>query len=464
MTGRESLMNAAYVPPYPPRPSGALSTLRMVREASRNLLAVWPDRAFEWKLFSYKVLRRQIVVCNSPDSVQHAFIEHAANYHPKSIEQKRALAPLLGDGLFISEGKLWKERRRVVAPVTHASRMAALSVVMSEAAQEQREAWAALPDGGHVDALEAMAALTAKIICLALFGRDLGARNAQTVVEAFTEYQASIETISLLSMLGFGQLLPNLRWLRARRATARIHAVVDRLIADIMQGGSGGEASLIRAMAEGVDTTTGEGMGPVAFRNEAATLFMAGHETTANTLAWAWFLLSQAPEVEARLHAELDAVLPADRPAQWGDLRNLPYTKAVIEETMRLYPPVPLQARTAVAADQIGTRPVAAGATVMVVPWLLHRHRRLWDRPDHFLPERWLPGGGAPPSKYAYVPFSIGPRICPGLSFGLTEAILCLATLARHARLRLQPGVDVQPVCRLTLRPGDSLPMQIFRR
>ena len=190
---------------------------------------------------------------------------------------------------------------------------------------------------------------------------------------------------------------------------------------------------------------------------------MAGHETTANTLAWAWFLVSQAPEVEARLHAELDAVLGEDPPTL-RDVARLPFTRAVIDETLRLYPPVPILAREALEAEEIRGRPVPKGSLVMVVPWLLHRHKHLWDEPDHFKPDRFLDGSPEPVSKFAYVPFSIGPRICAGLSFGVTESVLSLAILAQRFRLRLRPGHVVEPVCRLTLRPGETLPMRVERR
>ncbi|MBV9076206.1 MAG: cytochrome P450, partial [Methylobacteriaceae bacterium] len=194
-----------------------------------------------------------------------------------------------------------------------------------------------------------------------------------------------------------------------------------------------------------------------------AVIFMAGHETTANTLAWAWYLISQAPEVEAKLQAEIAEVL-GDRPAALADVPRLAYTRAVVEETLRLYPPVPILAREALEDEEIRGRKVPKGSLVMVVPWLIHRHRHLWDEPDNFTPERFLPGEAGPRSKFSYVPFSIGPRICAGLSFGLNEAILSLATLAQGFSLKLRPGHAVQPVARLTLRPGDDLPMTIHRR
>ncbi len=224
-----------------------------------------------------------------------------------------------------------------------------------------------------------------------------------------------------------------------------------------------GEQSMIRMLLEARDPETGDKLDREALRNEAAVIFMAGHETTANSLAWTWFLLSQAPDVEERLHAELAEILRGNLPTL-DDVPRLIYTRAVFEEAIRLYPPVPLLGRQTHAKERIRDRTIPAGSLVIVIPWLLHRHRELWDRPDHFVPERFLPENAAARERYSYVPFSVGPRVCAGQAFGLTEAILCLATLAQRARLRLAPGAVVEPVCRLTLRPGDTLPMLVEGR
>jgi cytochrome P450 len=223
-----------------------------------------------------------------------------------------------------------------------------------------------------------------------------------------------------------------------------------------------GEASVIAGLLN-ARYENGERLSRDAIRNEAAVIFMAGHETTANTLAWAWFLLSQSPRVATRLREEVDGVLGVRTPV-FADVPKLAYARAVIEETLRLYPPVPILAREAMAATTISGRAVPKGSIVMVVPWLLHRNPKLWRDADAFRPERFLPGSDEKPSKYGYVPFSIGPRICAGLQFGMTESILCLAVLARAFDVRLVPGTDVQPVCRLTLRPGERLPMTVHPR
>jgi cytochrome P450 len=334
---------------------------------------------------------------------------------------------------------------------------------MVQAAGETAERWASLRRDRPINALTEMATLTAEIICRTVFGRQLGAEHAAEIIAAFSKYQQLIGQLDLAYFFGLPDWLPRFHAPSIHRAAKRIHRVLDQVIRDCRDRLSSGEASMIRLLLEARDAETGEPLDDAALRNEAAVIFMAGHETTANSLAWAWYLLSQAPEVEQRLHAELGEVL-AGRPPTLDDVPKLAYTRAVFEETVRLYPPVPLLARQALRDETIRGRSVPAGSLVMVVPWLLHRHRKFWGKPDHFIPERFLPENAQFRVRHAYVPFSVGPRICAGAAFGLTEAVLCLATLGQRVRLRLMPDAVVEPVCRLTLRPGDDLRMHVENR
>jgi cytochrome P450 len=426
----------------------------LLRTARANLLAIWPEPTFSKEFFGHVMLRRALFVCNSPDTVKQVFVDDAGNFERKSPQQRHALRPLIGDGLFTSDGALWRERRKLIAPLTHVSRLAELAPPMTQVAHERSALWTKCA-GQEVDVLAQMAEMTAGIICRTLFGAQLGQAAAKTVVGAFSEYQAMIGQMDLMSLLGLPDFLPRLYNRRIRASAERIHRVIEPLMSQIMDASRQDEPSLLRVLA-------GSGLPAEAMRNEASVLFMAGHETTANTLAWAWFLLSQDPETERRLHQEVDA-LHAEA-ATYADLPRLPFTRAVIDETLRLFPPVPVQARETRDARNIAGRDVPAGAIMMLVPWLLHRHKLFWDQPDAFIPDRFMPGGSGIPSRYAYVPFSIGPRICTGAAFGVTEAVLCLATLAMHVRLHLRPGWKVMPICRLSLRPGDQLPMRLEAR
>lgn len=452
-----------YTPPFPPRPKTALKPVSLLRLARRNLIAIWPEDTFALPVFGHRIFRKSFIFVNSPETVKQAFVDGAEYLERKTPQQRNALKPLVGDGLFISDGETWRQRRKVVAPVTHVSRLSELAAAMSIGAWRQVELWRSLPDGAEIDALSAMARLTAGIICATVFGRDVSRAAGEAIVSAFSVYQARIGQMDVLSLLGLPDVLPRVQGLRIRSAARRIHKALDVLVETILDNDQVGEASLLRSMSQQTTAHPDALMGLKALRNEGAVLFMAGHETTANTLAWAWFLLSQDRASEHRLHAEVDA-LSENAPASYADLDRLPFTRAVIEETLRLYPPIPLQARQASRPMTIGGRPVRKGDIVILNAWTLHRHRHLWTDPDAFVPDRFLPGGSGIPSRYAYVPFSIGPRICTGAAFGLTEAILCLATLARHYRLRLRPGHVVEPVCRLSLRPGEYLPMLVENR
>ena len=451
-----------YTPPYPARPLKPASSLGLLWAARRNLIALWPDFTFEINSFSYNVLLRRIHFLTTPDTVKQVFVDGGAAYERKSSQQRHALRPLIGDGLFISDGETWRARRRVVAPTTHISRLPELTPAITAGAATLRDDWLAR-DGQEIDALAAMAELTAGIIGAAIFGRNLARDATQRLVSSFGVYQALIGQTDILSFLGLPQLLPRFQGPRVRRAARKIQEVLDQLIDDILSPGGGSETSLLASMAEASASGAAPALDRIALRNEAAVLFMAGHETTANTLAWAWFIISQDAETERRLHDEVDAVL-GDAAAVHADFEKLPFTRAIIEETLRLYPPVPLQARTVAQDGFIGAKPIKKGDLVVLNAWIMHRHRKLWPNPDAFVPDRFLPNGGAPPSRYAYVPFSIGPRICTGAAFGLLEAVLCLATLSRKLRLRLRPGWVVEPSCRLSLRPGERLPMTIERR
>jgi cytochrome P450 len=454
---------SAFVPPYPERPREPMGPLQLLATARRNFLAMFDEKCFQYQFFSTRVLNRRIFVCNSPDTVAQAFIALHESFQRKTPQMRHALIPLLGDGLFVSDGDLWKRRRRLVAPIVHASRMALFAPTMVDTAADVAARWAELPQGAPLDALREMATLTAEIICRTIFGPRLGAAHATEIVAAFSAYQHQVGQLDVSYLLGLPDWLPRFQSPSVHRAARRIGAVLDGIIRECEERLATGEQSMIRMLLEARDPETGEALDREGLRNEAAVIFMAGHETTANSLAWTWYLLSQAPEVEARLHAELAEILGSRLPTL-EDVPQLIYTRAVFEEAIRLYPPVPLLGRLALKEETIRDQTIPEGSLLIVIPWLLHRHRRLWKNPDHFIPERFLPENAAARQRYSYIPFSVGPRVCAGQAFGLTEAILCLATLAQRVKLRLSPQAVVAPVCRLTLRPGDTLPMLVEHR
>lgn len=450
------------VPPFPPRFAQPPWVWQRLMAGRRNLLEMWEAEAFTKDFGRSRILAREVFTCNSAESVQFAFSLKNSSFERKAPQMRHSLQPLLGDGLFVSDGETWRKRRRMVAPVIHVSQLSRFAPVMVEAADEVRARWAK-SDGAVIDVLSESAWLAAEVICRSLFGRKLGHDYARQIVEGFSEYQQLIGQIDVMSLLGLPDWMPRWYGPALRRSIQRIHDVLDHVIENYRSRADTDEDSVIQRLLDARDPDTGEPLDPQALRNEIAVLFMAGHETTANSMAWSWFLLSQFPDAANRLHRELDEVLGGRLPTL-ADVPKLVYTRAVFEEAMRLYPPVPILPREAVKEEYFGTFRIRAGAIVLVVPWLLHRNPKYWDKPDHFIPERFLPENAGKISKFVYIPFSIGPRVCAGLSFGLTEAILCLATLAQHFELKLQPGHEVRPICRLTLRPEGGLPMSIHAR
>ncbi len=457
---REEVGEGYFIPVHPRPHTHRRGQLEIVLGARRDLLANWQDVDYQASDREFRLLGRQMVIVNTPEGVKHVMASRNDNFERKSPQMRRALEFLLGDGLFISDGETWKRRRPLVADIVHKNRVPALAPAMAQAARETAADWSARDAGQPVDMLAEMGALTAEIISRTVFGVTLGRALADEVIEGFAAYQRAVESFNLGYLLGFDEGLPVWRSLRLRRATQRVQRVVDKVIGDQLEGRADNSA-MLDLLALRQQKSPQAGVGRDALRDEAATLFMAGHETTATTLAWTWYMLAGAPWAEDAVQAEIAQVC-GDRAPEAADLPRLNYCRAVIEESLRLYPPVAILGRQATAADRIGAIAVEPAALILVSPWLLHRSPDLWDQPNHFMPERFL--GESRLVPYSYIPFAAGPRICPGLNFGLSEAVLCLAVLAQRFQPRLAPGVRVEPQCRLTLRPRGGLPMMLNPR
>ncbi|WP_165220568.1 cytochrome P450 [Affinirhizobium pseudoryzae] len=434
--------------------------IRQLLQARSDFLSIWRQGDFSEHISTVKILGRQVVVVNSPEWIRYVVAKRHDNYERKSPQMRRALEYLLGDGLFISDKETWKQRRPLVSDIVHKNRVPAFGPIMTGTTGELVQRWTSLGDGAEVNVLFEMAGLTAEIISRSVFGNDLGHESAQAVTDGFSSYQSLIDSVNIGYFLGADDGLPVLRTPSLRRSVKKIHRIIDKVIEDHLAG-HGDNNSMVDLLIRRQQKSPELGLDVVALRNEAATIFMAGHETTAATLTWAWYLLSSARWVEDAVHQEIQTVCGTRAPTV-EDVPNLNWCRAVIEETLRLYPPVPILARQATAADQVGHVAVERAALIMIVPWLLHRTESLFADPHLFKPERFL--GSERPTPYSYIPFAAGPRVCPGLQFGLSEAILCLATLAQHFRVRVKPGHTVEPQCRLTLRPRGGLPVILHRR
>lgn len=448
-----------FIAPHPEPRKTPPNLLEILLGARHSLLGNWTEDLYRSGVDSFRILNRDVVFVNAPDLVKYVMVTRAQNFERKSPQMRRALEKLLGDGLFISEGETWKTRRPLVADIVHKNRLPSFGGTFEQVTHHFADGWDALK-GEEFELTSAMAELTAEIIAQTVFGRNLGAEAARRVIDGFTQYQAAVDSFNLGYFLGWDEGWPVRLNAKKKSAVAMVHEVVEKVITDHIAGG-GDEGSMVDLLVKRQQRSPELGLDVTALRNEAATIFMAGHETTATTLTWAFYCLAKAPWAEAKLLAELDRVCPGRAPA-FEDIDKLDYCRSVIQETLRLYPPVPLLPRQAREADEVGGVKVEKGGLVMISPWLLQRANDLWDKPTHFVPERFE--NNAKVNPFAYIPFTVGPRICPGMNFGLSEAVLCFAILVQRFRVTPRAGHVAEPVCRLTLRPHGGLKVRALPR
>jgi cytochrome P450 len=410
--------------------------------------------------------RRWWFLLSRPEHAEHVLAVNQDNY-VKAFTY-RPLRALVGDGLLTSEGETWRRHRRLVQPVFSRREVTGFGPPMTAAARRLAARWAGLAEGELVDVAREMSALTLEIVGRALFGADLTGEAAQ-LGRAMSAGQRAVVLTTFLP-LGWGPASTRMVKAATRRfgGTAEgVEGLARRLIAARRARGAPGGAPgdlldvLLQARDEdGMALTDGE------ICDEVATFMLAGHETTANTLAWALALLSAFPAARQRLEEELAAVV-GDRDPDAADVARLPWARAVVSEALRLYPPAWTIERDALAGDDVAGTPVPAGSMVAVSPFLVHRHSGFWADPSGFDPARFLPGGDGDPAsrhRYGFIPFGGGRRACVGASFAELETVLVLATIARRFRLELTARGIPAPVAQVTLRPGRHLPMRLRRR
>ena len=445
----------------PTRPEGRMSLRQFLRVVRENILATYAPEDFDKDFIARRLLWRRTFVVNEPNGVRHVLLDNAQNYK-KSELSRRILEPGLGRGLITTDGELWRRHRRIMAPAFDPRSVAGYAPVMTEVTEEMLAQWDALPERSEVDVAVAMMHTTLHIISRAMFSSDSD-EIVDVVERGVSEYQTTVRP-NLLDLLHFPEWLTEL--ISPRMADGildEFDASVDRLLTERGRAPDAEPKDLLARLIAARDTETGGGMTAQEVRDQVVTIFMAGHETTAQALAWTWYLLSQHPGAEAKLHEELARVLEGRTPRH-EDVANLPYARMVLEEAMRLYPPAHTLGRQPIAADEVSGHRIPAGSTVLIVPWMLHRKPSLWERPDRFEPERFSPERAAARPRFTYLPFGAGPRICIGAAFAMEEGILILATIAQRYRLRLKPGHPVEPQGLITIRPRYGLPMILERR
>ncbi len=392
-----------------------------------------------------------------PEWIRDLLVTHADRFHKgRGLERAKRV---LGQGLLTSEDPVHLRQRRMMQPAFHRERIAGYASVMAEYAVRHAEGWR---DGDTRDMPREMSRLTMAIVGKTLLDADVDS-EADEIGKALTD---TIEAFGRTISLQFFQVLDRLPLpsnLRFEKARERIDATIARLIAERRKSPHG-RTDLLSMLVAAQDTEgDGTGMTDAQVRDETVTIFLAGHETTANALSWTWYLLSQNPEAEARLHSELDA-FPAGRAFGFGDLPALRYTEMVLAESMRLYPPAWILGRRALVDYEVGGCVIPKGSIVAACQWVTHRDPRFFPEPERFDPERFRPEAREARPKFSYFPFGGGPRVCIGESFAWMEGVLLLATLARRWRMRLVPGQAVVPLPSITLRPKHGMRMVLERR
>lgn len=440
----------------PPGPRRS-ETLGLLRRMAKDRLEVMSAVAAKYGDVSRLPLGpKTLYFANHPDHAKHVLADNAANYHKGIglVHARRAL----GDGLLTSEGELWRQQRRTIQPVFQAKRIAQQVGAIAEEASKLVTRLRAHEGSGAVDVRSMMTELTLGVLGRTLLDTDLGAFASIGHSFEAVQDQAMFEMMSLSAV---PEWLPLPRQLRFREAQRDLGRVVARLRADRQAHPTPGGDDVVSRLIDSTSREPDPGTGLKRMRDELVTLLLAGHETTASTLSWAFYLMDKHPEVRERLHEEAGKVLGGGTPPTYEDLHGLTYTTMVVEEVMRLYPPVWILPRLAQQEDEIGGYHVPAGADVLISPYTLHRHPAFWEVPDRFDPERFAPGRSAGRARYAYIPFGAGPRFCVGNNLGMMEATIVLATVARDLRLVSVPGYRASAEPMLTLRIRGGLPMTV---
>jgi cytochrome P450 len=449
-----------FVPPRPAAPANELGLYRFLVAVRSNALQIWPESAYEQDAVVGSALGRTRVLINAPDAIHRVLVENTANYCRTSATI-RILGPIVGKGLLLSEGEDWRHQRRTIAPAMAPRVVPMMARHVALATEGTVAQVAALAARGPVDILATVQFLALEIAARSMFSLEMRQYGA-ALRRLIMRFAASLGRPYFLDLM-LPVAIPTLRDFARMRFRSHWVAFMDEIIeARLRAPQEGKPRDLFDMLLAARDPETGEAFSRAQLRDQMATMIVAGHETTALTLFWSLYLLASSPADQERVAEEVRAIdLAPDAAAD--ALAKLPYTKAVVNEALRLYPPAFALARMAIGPDRLGDVAIPRGALVMISPWVLHRHRRLWKDPDAFNPSRFL--GDAPlPHRFAYMPFGAGPRICIGAQLALTEACLVLATMIQRFHVALADATPVLPAAVIVTQPDHAAPFRLRPR
>jgi unspecific monooxygenase len=445
-----SVTRRPLVPPSPPRAPDNMTAIGRMAAMRVSPIGTWGQRAYEEDIVQGRFFGRSSFILNTPDAIRHVLVDNYENYTrtPAGI---RVLRPMLGEGLLIAEGRAWKYQRRTLAPAFTPRAVASLIPHMI-AATDETIAKLQAASGGPVDLREAMQRMTLEIAGRTMFSFGME-RHGAALRDFVMEYGARLARPHFLDLL-----LP-LNWptpqdFSRARFRKRWTQFVAMLMAERRAAGKNEGApprDLFDLMGAARDPETGEAFSDEQLGDQVATMILAGHETTATALFWSLYLLALDPVTQDQLAAEVQGVTANGA----LDIERLKFTRAVVDETMRLYPPAFLIARAAAAPDTVAGLPVKNKDVILIAPWLLHRHEKLWRDPNAFIPSRFMPPS-PPPDRFAYLPFGVGARVCIGAHFALVEATLALAKMIGAFRVELLDKEPVMPIGVVTTQPDRS--------
>ena len=408
-------LEEGYFPPAPKPQALPLKPIALIRTLKRNPLECWAAPHFEQPIVSGGLPIGHVLLVHEPGAIRHVLLDNAANYRKDRL-QRRVLSAGLSDGLLSAEGEQWRLQRRVLAPMFARKTVMDFTPAMLAAAEALIDRWSALGDRVTIDVAAEMAKVTLDVVERTIFSDGFGS-DAEDIRIAMATYFNTIGKISPLDVLGVPEFVPRLSRLGVRSTLKFFEAEVDRVISArrriLAEQPDRAPSDLLTLLLAAFDTNSGDGFSESEVRSNILTFIAAGHETTANALSWAMFLLSQSRQWRERVEAEVDREQTA--PIH-GIADRLIETRAVIDETVRLYPPIAAISRVALDNDDLNGEPVRPGSLIVISPYVLHRHRQLWDRPDAFDPQRFLGGAHATIDRFAYLPFGAGPRKCIGFT------------------------------------------------
>jgi cytochrome P450 len=448
--------------PKPPSRADRVSLWSYLRLFRKDILSAQPDRLYRARMAEFRTPFFRSYLCNDPDLVTIVLKDRPADF-PKSGRVAEGLMPLLGRSVFLTNGAEWERQRRIIDPAFEGGRLRAAFPAMWAAALAARDRLVTSA-GTVVDAEAEASHFAADVIFRTLFSVPIGNALASEVYARFRAFQRAQPLLNLAAFLPLPRWMPRLYPASARREAQAIRSLIARMTdarADEIRDGIAPDDLATKIMTT-ADPETGHRFTAAEMTDQVAIFFLAGHETSASVIAWALWLLAADPASQNRVAAEAAEVLAVG--PTFGDLSRLRFTRDVLRETLRLFPPVPMMVREARCPVTFRGRDIRRGSQIVLSPWHQHRNDRYWDRPDDFLPGRWEAEDVRQSSRAAYMPFSAGPRVCPGAGFALAEGTLVLATLLRDLTVTTVDTTPPVPVAHLTVRSRDGIRLMFGHR